>query len=72
MLSVEEYEERMDALRDEERKSYKVTVTVKFEYVTAAKDVDEAESDAYDDIENVLKGSYLDYEFYEFDTEERG
>ena len=60
--------------RDEELariyKDYEVKVTVVFTYKTSAKNEDEAESDAYDDIKNALRGSYLDYDFKDFNSKE--
>ena len=60
--------------RDEELaqiyKDYEVKVTVVFTYKTSAKNEDKAESDAYDDIKNALRGSYLDYDFKDFNSKE--
>ena len=42
---------------------------VEFEYEVTARNKDEAECSAYDDIETALRGSYLDYDFKRFDTE---
>ena len=69
------YDPDMEELkRDEELaqiyKDYEVKVTVVFTYKTSAKNEDEAESDAYDDIKSALRGSYLDYDFGDFDARE--
>lgn len=65
---MEEY--RMDAERDAIYKDFEVKVVVEFTYKTSARNKDEAENDAYDDIESALRGSYLDYDFKDFDTNE--
>lgn len=65
---MEEY--RRDAERDAIYQDYEVKVTVVFTYKTSAKNEDEAESDAYDDIKSALRGSYLDYDFRDFDARE--
>lgn len=65
---MEDY--RMDAERDAMYKEYEVKVVVEFTYNTSARNRDEAENDAYDDIESALRGSYLDYDFKDFDTNE--
>lgn len=61
---------KRDAERDAIYKDYEVKVTVVFTYKTSAKNEDEAESDAYDDIKSALRGSYLDYDFGDFDARE--
>ena len=67
--------EREDAYRDayygSADKDYEVKVTLEITYRTHAKDTDEAEDEAYDEIKDALRGSYLDYGFIEFKTEER-
>ena len=59
-----------DAYFDATHKGYEVKVTLEITYRTTAKSRDEAEDDAYDDIKDALRGSYLDYEFMDFTTEE--
>ncbi len=59
-----------DAYFDATHKEYEVKVTLEITYRTTAKTRDEAESDAYDDIKDALRGSHLDYEFTDFETEE--
>ena len=61
---------RRDAERDMIYKDFEVKVLVEFTYKTSAKNEDEAESDAYDDIKNALRGSYLDYDFKDFNSKE--
>ncbi len=61
---------KRDAERDAIYQDYEVKVTVVFTYKTSAKNEDEAESDAYDDIKSALRGSYLDYDFGDFDARE--
>ena len=66
--------EREDMLRDvyydSTQRDYEVKVTLEITYRTHAKDTDEAEDEAYDAIKDALRGSYLDYGFIEFKTEE--
>ena len=62
---------RRDVYYDATHKEYEVKVTVEFTYITSAKNKDEAESYAYADIRQALRGSYLDYDFADFTTEER-
>ena len=60
--------------RDEELaqvyKDYEVTVKLEITYKTSARNKDEAENEAYDEIKSVLRGSYLDYDFEDFDSKE--
>ena len=65
---MEEY--RRDAERDAIYKDYEVKVVVEFTYKTSARNEEEAKSDAYDDIKSALRGSYLDYDFGDFDARE--
>ena len=61
---------RRDAERDMIYKDFEVKVLVEFTYKTSAKNDEEAENDAYDDIKSALRGSYLDYDFLSFDPKE--
>jgi len=65
---MEEY--RRDAERDAIYKDYEVKVLVEVTYKTSAKNADEAEDEAYDTIEEALRGKHLDYDFKVFETEE--
>jgi hypothetical protein len=65
---MEDY--RRDAELDAMYKDYEVKVTVEFTYKTHARGLDEAEDEAYDSIKDALRGSHLDYDFGEFNTEE--
>ena len=64
---MEEY--RRDAERDAIYDDYRVLVGVVFSIKTSAKSRDEAESEAYDTIEEALRGKHLDYDFKVFETE---
>ena len=66
--------EREDMLRDvfydSTQRDYEVKATLEITYRTHAKDRDEAEDEAFDAIKEALRGSYLDYGFTKFETEE--
>ena len=59
-----------DARIDAQYNRYEVEVTVKFKYRVSARNKDDAECEAYDDIKDALRGSHLDYEFDKINTEE--
>lgn len=61
---------RRDVCFDATRQQYEVKVTLEITYRTTAKSRDEAEDAAYDDIKEALRGSYLDYGFIDFKSEE--
>ena len=70
-MTAQEREDMIrDAQIDAEYKTYDVTITVSFIKRVKARNSDEAENELYDDIEYALKGSHLDYDFYEFDSDE--
>lgn len=64
---LEEY--RRDAERDAIYDDYRVLVGVVFSIKTSAKSRDEAESEAYDMIEEALRGKHFDYDFKVFESE---
>lgn len=70
MDEMEREDMRHDMEIDAMYTKYKVNVIVEFEYVTTARNVDDAEDEAYDAIKAALSGSYLDYDFDKFNTEE--
>ena len=70
MDDLEMEDMRRDVYYDAIHREYEVKVTVEFTYKTHAKTREEAENDAYDDIKNALRNSYLDYDFADFVTEE--
>lgn len=70
MDELEREDMRRDVEIDAQYRKYKVTVTVELEYTTSAKSSDEAEDEAYEAINDVLRGSHLDYDFNEFESEE--
>ena len=70
MDEMEREDMMRDAYFDATHQQYEVKVTLEITYRTTAKSRDEAESDAYDDIKDALRGSYLDYEFMNFKAEE--
>ena len=69
MDELEREDMRRDVEIDAQRRKYKVKVTVEFEYTTSAKSSGEAVDIACEDIAEALRGSYLDYDYVEFDTE---
>ena len=65
---MEEY--RRDAERDAIYKDYEVKFLLEVTYRTSAKNDEEAENEDYDAIKSALRGSYLDYDFGDFDARE--
>jgi len=70
MDELEKEDMRRDAYYDATHKEYEVKITVEFTYITHAKSSDEAESEAYDEIEDALRGAYLDYYITDWKSEE--
>ena len=70
MDEMEREDMERDVYFDATHQQYEVKVTLEITYRTTAKSIDEAEDTAYDDIKDALRGSYLDYEFMDFTTEE--
>lgn len=69
MDELEREDMMRDAYYDATHSRYEVKVTVEFTYRTTAKTRGEAVDIACEDIAEALRGSYLDYDYVEFDTE---
>ena len=64
---MEEY--RRDAERDAIYDDYMVHIGLGFSIPVSAKNKDDAESEAYDMIEEALRGKHFDYDFKVFESE---